>query len=182
MAFNQFDGFAQPHADRIEIAVVDVMAADSILAAFAPIVRPPTPILDPEEEKPVVWVSVPDMTPRFEMQREVEIDTTIRIVCAFEERRPFLEPGEISAKAWVAQVWKVLFANDLLQVPRYGGDRLVDRILEFATLETGRQAPGDRGGGELEEDEEPEEGIFYWLTIDVVFQWDASLDTLEPPT
>ncbi len=173
---NQFDVFPEPHLDKIENAVVDTLLADAAIAAFFEkrIRRAPTPILDPEVPKPYAFVKAPSIAVAFQMQSEGEVQSTVRIVTAFEERRPSLEPGENSVNALGQAVWTVLFNNFNLQVARYTNETLVDRILEFTTLETGRQAPGDRG------EVDDEESIFYWVTFDIVYEWRVALSTGLP--
>ncbi len=177
MARSQFDAFTTVgHIDKIATAVVDLLKDDAALAAFSPILRAPVAFIDPEFPKPVMWVTVPSLAGPFQLARELETTTTVEITMAWEERRTSLEPSEVSQLTWVTHVMKVLgeAGNMELQVSRYSNVSLVDRLLGFEQIETSFLAPGQRG------EVEGELPILFWITVPVVYEWKASLDTLQP--
>lgn len=177
MARSQWDVFTEVgHIDKIATAVVDVLQADAILSSFSPIVRAPVPGMDPEFPKPVMWVTVPELAAPFQLAREIETSTTVNLTMAWEERRTILEPSEVSQNTWITQALKVLAAPGAmeLQVPRYGNVSLVDRLDAFGQIETNFVAPG------LRAQVEGELPMLFWVTVAMVYEWKASLDTLQP--
>lgn len=183
MPRNQFDVFPEVgHIDKIGTAVVDVLLADPILAAFSPIVRASVPLIDPERPKPVTWVTVPEFAAPFQLSKEIEATTRVELNMAFTERRTVLEPtdatdpGPKSVLTWITQVVKVLGQDGAreLQVPRYSNVSLVDRLLGFEETVTLFAPPGERG------QVEGESPILFWVMLPVIYEWKASLDTLQP--
>ncbi len=183
MARDQFDVFpVVGHIDKIATAVVDLLEADATLAAFSPIVRAPVAGIDPEFPKPVMWVTVPEFAAPLQLARELEVVTTVELTMAFEDYRTLLEPtsptdqGAKTVLTWLTHALTVLGTDAAmhLQVARYSKVSLVDRVLNFVPIDTSFVPPG------LRAEVEGEQPILFWVTVGVVYEWKASLDTLRP--
>lgn len=170
------------HDERIEQAIVDLIAADSELAAWTGgrVFRISDPLLEPARQFPLIFVVAGTVVTPLSLTGENDVEVQAEVVAVYEEPRDALPNGLTgrNAKSLVHRLRKVLLngtTDQYLAVPRFGNQLLVNRILEILNVD---YAAATRPQPDFEPDARiTPEDIVRYLSFGIRYEYNVDLTT-----
>jgi len=144
------------HNERIANALVDLLAADSEIAAFTGgrIKRIPDPLWEPDLLLPFIIVALVDETFEFETSGRATVFPTLLISSVYEDSREIVTATDVTAASLTSLIGKTLHATAAaiaLKVTRYSNQPLVDAITTFQVVDYNATIKSQQSFGTEEE-------------------------------